>query len=133
MLRKKTSIRQQIKDLKFKIAGLGDKAATLEISENLSEKDKSELDAMFNLYTRVHGPVPYESWLMAVYKHMRKKLVTPVYLEIVSLPMSILKSEQIKLRYLKHLSLRWGLDVTIIDNKAKPLSTKPQQLAVLTD
>jgi len=60
-------------------------------------------------------------------------LVTPVYLEIVSLPMSILKSDQIKLRYLKHLSLRWGLDVTIIDNKAKPLSTKPQPLVVLTD
>jgi|APCry1669189768_1035252.scaffolds.fasta_scaffold49815_1 hypothetical protein len=116
MVVKNSKIQQQIKELKLKIALLSDRAQVLEIYENLRDKDKEEMSHIFHMYVKINGPVAYESWLLAVHKHMNKNIVNPKNIDIISFPKSLKNSKNNKMKYLKYLSLRWGLNVTIKNN-----------------
>ena len=116
---KKKTTRESLLESKAKTLRLYKQYKIQEVFERITAREVEDLTHMFKLYTKMYGPEAIEFWMLAVFKHMRKSLVNPVNIDIVTMPKSKQKERLDKIKFLALQSVLWDLDIAIIDKKTQ--------------
>ena len=114
--RQKTT-RESLLESKAKTLRLYKQYKIQEVFERITAREAEDLTHMFKLYTKMYGPEAIEFWMLAVFKHMRKSLVNPVNIDIVTMPSSREKDRDEKIKFLAIQAVLWDLNIAIIDKK----------------
>jgi len=114
---KKKTTRESLLESKAKTLRLYRQYKIQEVFERITAREVEDLTHMFKLYTKMYGPEAIEFWMLAVFKHMRKSLVNPVNIDIVTMPSSKEKDRDEKIKFLALQATLWDLDISIVDKK----------------
>jgi len=114
---KKKTTRESLLESKAKTLRLYRQYKIQEVFERITAREVEDLTHMFKLYTKMYGPEAIEFWMLAVFKHMRKSLVNPVNIDIVTMPKSKQKDRDEKIKFLALQATLWDLDISIVDKK----------------
>jgi hypothetical protein len=117
MATNKKTTRESLLESKAKTLRLYKQYKIQEVFERITAREAEDLSHMFKLYTKMYGPEAIEFWMLAVFKHMRKSLVNPVNIDIVTMPSSKEKDRDEKIKFLRRKAIEWGLDISIYKNE----------------